>query len=218
MPRPTVSVIIPTLNEASFLEAAIASSIREEVDEIIIADGGSHDGTIRIAEKYRTKVVHCQQPQRARQMNLGAAAARGDLLIFLHADSTFQPGAIQALRRIATKSNGIGGGFERLYKTKSLVLKLSCRIGNARAARLGWCFGDQAIWCCRDAFERLGGFPKKSIFEDLDFSRALSTLGTTQLIKPGIKTSARRFRKKTVRRILQDILLTIHHVCLDRKP
>ena len=177
-------------------------------------DGGSEDDTVALAERQGARVLRVEPPQRARQMNAGGRAARGDVLVFLHADTVFQPGAIDALRQLASESPLVGGGFRRRYASPSLVLAASCRLGNLRASQLGWFFGDQAIWASREAFERVGGFPEVARFEDLDFTRRLRRLGPTALVVPGVVTSARRFGSRVLPRVLADSLLTVRHVCM----
>ncbi|MDK2973182.1 MAG: hypothetical protein PWP23_2937 [Candidatus Sumerlaeota bacterium] len=213
MSAPRISIIIPTLNEAGTLRRAIASARAEEADEVIVADGGSTDATRRVATAAGARVIAVSPPQRARQMNAGAAAATGDLLVFLHADTILLPGSLEALRATARNSEIVGGGFWRRYRSGSVLLAVSSLLGNERARRLGWCFGDQAIWARRAVFLRLGGYPEKPLFEDLDFTRKLRRVGRIHLIVPGVETSARRFRDGTVSRLLGDILLTVHHVC-----
>ena len=213
-----VTAIIPTLNEAATIGAAIKSCLREGVHEIIVADGGSTDATATIAQAAGAIILQAQPAQRARQMNAGAHRATGELYIFLHADSTLQPGAMKALAEATQETPAVGGGFQRRYQTDSRLLHITSAIGNARARRLGWFYGDQAIWARAHVFRQLGGFPNIPIFEDLDFTRRLSRVGPTCLISPGIETSARRFQRGALTRLTLDFLLTARHVCLDPKP
>ena len=207
-----LSAIIPILNEGPNVAAAIDSCHSEGIGEVIVADGGGTEspqsGTLDAA----TTVIKVAPAQRARQMNAGARAATGEVLIFLHADTLFLPGAITALRAALMDRRTVGGGFERRFQSDSTILRASSAIGNARARHLGWYFGDQAIWARADAFHKVGGFPDQDLFEDLDFSRRLGRLGPTRLITPGITTSARRFRAGVLRRLTLDILLTIRHL------
>lgn len=213
-----LSAIIPTLNEGSRIKAALESCHSEGIDEIVVADGGSMDSTRVATLDAGATFIQVSPAQRARQLNAGARAATGDVLIFLHADTLFAPGAVTALKVAIQNPKIVGGGFERRYQTTSKVLRASSAIGNARARHLGWFFGDQAIWATAEAFKQLGGFPEKDIFEDMDFTRRLARLGPTRLIAPGIITSARRFRAGVLPRLMLDILLTVRHVCLDPTP
>lgn len=220
MPSPTISIIIPVFQESPLLLAqAIRSSLAEGADEVIVVDGGSNGRTKFITRRLRARLVISTPAQRARQMNSGARVARGNLLLFLHADSTFLPGSLDALRAVAASRPAVvGGGFLRHYRSRSLLLAASCRIGNARAARLGWYYGDQAIWARRKSFFHIGGFPETPLFEDLDLSRRLRRLGQLRTITPGIETSARRFRKGVLTRLAKDVLVTLRHVCLKPVP
>lgn len=214
----TISVIIPTLNEAAEIEAAVRSSFSEGADEVVVVDGGSRDETESIALASGACVRRSVPAQRARQMNAGAAASRGDFLVFLHADTRFLPGALEALRRAAADASLLGGGFSRRYDSPSSFLRVSSTLGNLRAAGLGWVFGDQAIFVRREVFTTLGGFPERPMFEDLDFTRRIRTCGRMHLVAPGVRTSARRFRDGILRRSIHDFLLTVTHVCLDPSP
>lgn len=212
MTPPSLSVIIPTLNEAAVVECAIRSAIEQGANEVVAADGGSSDATRSVALQAGARLATVSIPQRARQMNAGAVSVSGDILVFLHADTVFEPGALDALRRAAADTQIVGGGFRRRYQARSLLLAASCRVGNTRARHLGWFFGDQAIWVRRDIFDKLGGFPEEHLFEDLDFTRHLRRLGRTHLVSPGVETSARRFQDGALIRILADIFLTMRHI------
>ncbi len=218
MGPPIISVVIPILNEAAILPAVLRSCHREGADQVLIANAGSKDEAEEVAAGFGHQVLHVAPPQRARQMNAAARVATGDLLVFLHADTIFEAGALDELRRAALDHRIVGGGFQRRFRPASPLLRMSCQIGNLRARYLGWYFGDQAIWARRDAFQRVNGFPEVPIFEDLDFSRKLRCLGRTHLVFPGCHTSSRRFHHGTLSRLTKDILLTVRHVSLDSTP
>lgn len=207
-----ISVVIPTLNEARHIAGAVRSSLNEGADEVIVSDGGSVDGTFERARKAGAEAIPVLPGQRARQMNAGAESTTGDLLIFLHADSRFEDGAIASLRRCLKDRSIIGGGFRRRFKTSSLLLKTTCMVGNWRAGAFGLLFGDQAIFCRRKVFLALGGYPEVGLFEDFDFSRMMRASGKTVLVAPGIVTSARRFRSGPASRTAKDVWLTIQHL------
>lgn len=216
MSSPDISIIIPTMNEAEQLGCAIESCHGEGACEVVVVDGGSGDATVDIAREGAAEVIVVSPAQRARQMNAGAASAKGEVLVFLHADSHFVPGALASLRETVRTTSAVGGGFSRRFQTGSLLLKTSCLLGNGRGKYFGWYFGDQAIWARRESFEKAGGFPEKPIFEDLDFSRNLRRLGPTAHITPGIVTSARRYQNAPASRLAKDFLLTIRHICPGR--
>jgi rSAM/selenodomain-associated transferase 2 len=213
-----ITVIIPTVNEGATLSAAIQSCLDNQADQIIIADGGSSDDTHVISERLGCRWVQASPPQRARQMNAAAREANGDLIVFLHADSILEAGALASLRSLASDHRILGGGFRRRYLSSSLVLALSCRLGNLRARWVGWYFGDQAIWARRDIFLKMGGFPEKPLFEDMDFTRRLARRGRMRLVTPGIQTSSRRFDTKVASTVAHDFLMTLRHLLRGSRP
>ena len=146
---------------------------------------------------------------RAKQMNYGVQHTQSDAILFLHADTTL-PNQAQDLISGALKNGKVGGGFSRRFDSPSLFLKFTCVLADLRGKWTGWYFGDQAIFCSRVAFEKVGGFPDISPFEDVEFCRKLKKEGPLTLLKPGILTSARRFQAEgPVRRTFKDLLLTL---------
>ncbi|MEM9664375.1 MAG: TIGR04283 family arsenosugar biosynthesis glycosyltransferase [Bacteroidota bacterium] len=187
----TLSVIIPTLNEAHRIGAtlqAVRAGAGPEV-EVIVADGGSTDDTVRLAAPLAT-VVHAPRG-RARQMNAGAREASGRLLYFLHAD-TRPPQDYAPLIRHALQ-NAEAGAFRLSFDHPSLIYSF-----------YGWCttwptpllcFGDRSLFVRRSAFEHLGGFPDIPIFEDLEMARRLYQRGMFTFMPQAVVTSARRFER-----------------------
>ena len=177
-------------------------------------DGGSADGTIQLAEASGARVIHSAQPQRGLQLNLGAQHARGEVLLFLHADTWIGPNALQQLATTLEQPRIVGGGFARQFQGGSPVLRLTCLIGECRSRLLGWFFGDQGIFARRRAFEQAGGFRELPLFEDLDFCRRLSRLGKMITLRPPIVSSARRFVcRGTVITTMSDVWLTTRYLC-----
>ena len=186
-----ISVIIPILNEEKILEKTL-SRLRSELKnhELIIVDGGSTDGSIRIAKKYG-KVIKSTRG-RAKQLNAGAAAATGEILIFLHADVWLEAGAFAAVEK--TLSSGyVGGGFLQKIDGRSILYRIIEITANMRGKYLKVFYGDSGIFVKRTDFERIGGFPEVPIMEEMEFSKALRKLGKTKMIKPRIHISARRW-------------------------
>ncbi len=191
-----VSIIIPVLNEAKILEQTL-SRLHSELGhhELIIADGGSTDGSTHIAEKYG-KVITSERG-RSKQLNAGAAAASGNILIFLHADIWLEPGALAAVET-ALSSGYVGGGFRQKIDGKNMLYRAIEIAGNIRGKYLKVFYGDSGIFLSRADFEQIGGFPEVPILEEMEFSKALRQLGKTTLVPPHIHISARRWETKGI--------------------
>ena len=201
-----ISVIIPTLNEAGELPETIRRAAG--VFEIILADGGSDDGT---ADTKGATIVRAPRG-RALQMNAGAAAATGDVFVFLHADTWLEPGALGAIDRAMADECVVGGGFERRFRTDSLFLRMTCAMAAVRNRMIGWHLGDQAIFCRAKSFRELGGFANMRAFEDVDFSRRLGRKGKLVTLRPAVLSSARRFAEGPVKRTAKDLFLTMRYL------
>ena len=191
--RPAVSVIIPTWQEAAGIEATIRAVRGCGSCEILVCDGGSSDGTIHrcgLADRVLTS-----DPGRAKQLNAGAAAARGEILWFLHADCRPATGAIAAIERALADSAVIGGAFSQEIDHPGLVYRV-IEHGNGLRVRLsGWIYGDQGMFVRREVFEKLGGFPDLPLMEDLYFSKQLRQQGRIVLLKERLLVSARRWEQ-----------------------
>ena len=191
-----ISIIIPTLNEAEALPATLAAVRAGTADaesEIIIVDGGSPDTTLELGRAGGCLGVLSSRAQRAVQMNEGAARARGDVFLFLHADTLLPSGALPAVAVACAEPGVVGGGFARRYASRSPWLRLTCWLAEVRNRWIGWHLGDQAIFVRREVFERLGGFREMETFEDVDFSRRLRRAGAVVTLRPPVVSSARRF-------------------------
>lgn len=189
-----ISVIIPTLNEEQNIARLIAQLLAmPEQPEIIVADGGSADGTLTAARNHAL-CISCP-PGRARQMNAGAQAASGDVLLFLHADSRLAPDALQQVNKALTNQTIVGGCFRLVIDSASFILKLVALGSNLRARFGGLIFGDQGIFVRRQVFEELGGFPEIELMEDWEFSKALHKKGQVTILDTPVYTSPRRWEK-----------------------
>lgn len=191
-----ISVIIPILNEAKILDRSL-SQLKQQLQrhELIIVDGGSIDDSPLIAKKYGQVI---SSPQgRASQMNTGAAASTGDILLFLHADVWLDSGAIKGVEA-ALAAGYVGGGFKQRIEGGHFIYRLIERGANFRARRLQVFFGDGGIFIHRHHFYQIGGFPDVPILEEMEFSRKLRYLGKTTLVEPGIHISSRRWKKNGI--------------------
>lgn len=187
----SVSVIVPTFNEAPRITALLEALAAEQPDEILVADGGSTDGTAALARPLARVVV--SPKGRGRQMNAAAAAARGAVLLFVHADARLAPGALDRLRQALADPAVVGGNFDIHYEGGDFTAAAFSRINRWRC-RCGVFYGDSGIFCRRQVFEELGGYPDWPILEDYDFARRLRRAGRIALLDHPVQVSARRWR------------------------
>ena len=191
-----VSVIVPTLNESASL-LGVLNALRKATGgaeyETIVVDGGSSDGTWELAAAHGCVCVRSVRAQRAAQMNAGAAAAQGAVLLFLHADTLLPVGALAEVEGACGQVGVVGGGFARRYDSPSRWLRLTCWFAEWRNRWFGWYLGDQAIFVRREVFAQLGGFRDFDVFEDVDLSRRLAQQGKLATLRPPVVSSARRF-------------------------
>ncbi len=163
---------------------------------MIVADGGSTDGTTELAAS-RARLVR-SKAGRGRQLNAGARQARGELLLFLHADTWLSPMAGEALTGIVHCSEVVGGCFSVALRGPSAdrpIARLLAKGINARSRWLRSATGDQAIFARRSAFEKIGGFPDWELFEDVGFYHQLRRLGQVVVLDHAVQTSDRRWRQ-----------------------
>lgn len=195
-----VSVVIPTLNEQANIARTVVSAWRAGADEVIIGDGGSTDATREIAEPRVTRWIDAPRG-RARQLNSAAAAATGEVLLFLHADNQLHSRCIAQLRTAMTERTDIDfGGFQQRIDADGFVFRLLER-GNAyRVARWGWAYGDQALFVRRAFFESQGGFPELGLMEDLVFSQRARRVSRPVLLPGPVVVNARRWRSSGILR------------------
>jgi rSAM/selenodomain-associated transferase 2 len=187
-----VTTIIPTLNEAGYIQNAIRAARQDTTSdelEIIIVDGGSQDSTLQQISP-EIQVIRAK-PGRASQMNLGAAHAQGEILVFCHADSLLPEGWRRAVIQALNQPEVSGGTFQLSILPANGILKLRNRINYPANWRL--MYGDQVQFMRRSTFERIGGFPEIPIMEDLEMSRSLAQVGRLVRIPLRVRTSSRRF-------------------------
>ena len=213
---PSVSIIIPTLNEAQDLPRTLRLLQRlcPAPVEVIIADGGSIDQTLSVAQSMRPlfrslKIVRCQQTGRACQMNAGAAEATGDILCFLHADTTLPDDALVVMHRTLADPKTAAGGFVSLMRGPNQTQWLTSFHNYVktyyapllfrphlffRGARL--LFGDQAIFCRREQFMAVGGYDNEMpIMEEADLMIRLVRFGRIRQVHRVVESSDRRVAK-----------------------
>ncbi|HCF26208.1 MAG TPA: glycosyltransferase [Cyanobacteria bacterium UBA11049] len=191
-----ISIIIPTFNEAKNITGAIASTQDGKNVEVIVVDGGSLDNTVELIQCLGVKVLFAPK-SRASQMNLGAKAATGDILLFLHADTRL-PARFDTLVRDTLAQTNIAGAFALRIDAALWSLRL-IEIGvNWRSRTLQMPYGDQAIFLPRAVFDKIGGFPELPMMEDFELMRSLKRWGRIAIIPVPVLTSARRWLQKGV--------------------
>ena len=188
----SVSVIIPTLNEAENILHLL--NYLKELDinlELIVADGNSTDNTVSVARQL-CQVVS-SSPGRGIQMNTGARAATGDVYWFIHADCRPHPDSLRAMKEILRDANIAGGGFEYSLDHPGFRFRLVEFLSNRKNRLLNWLFGDMGIFVRRDIFEAMGGYKQIPLMEDMDFSKRLKNYGKIVILPQRMQTSARRW-------------------------
>jgi rSAM/selenodomain-associated transferase 2 len=188
-----VSVIIPTLQEASCLAETIHGLRGQRPLEIIVADGGSTDGTLAAAAEADRFVTAPRG--RASQMNAGAAAARGDVLLFLHADCTLEAGALEQAEQVLQRRGVAAGCFTMRVQASGRLYRWIEFVADARARLTGITYGDQGLYLRREIFEELGGFPPVRFLEDVALSWRLCRHGRIAVAPACIGVSARRWKQ-----------------------
>jgi rSAM/selenodomain-associated transferase 2 len=203
----SVSVIIPTFNEASCLAETLRRLRAHRPHEIIVTDGGSTDATCSLAAEADRLL---RGPRgRATQMNFGAAHATGDVLLFLHADCALEAGALDEARRSLQKPRVAAGCFMMTVGASGLFYRSIDACATARVRLTGLVYGDQGLFLSRELFEKLGGFPPIRLMEDLFFSRRLRGHGQVVVASRRIFVSPRRWQQAgLVRQTLRNWALT----------
>jgi len=203
LPRPrfplpkTVSVVIPTLNEADRIEAAIQSARTQRgVVEIIVADGRSSDATGDVASRCGAKVIS-GPTGRGRQVRNGIRHTCGDVIVVLHADSNLLDEATdRMLQALAEHPSVAGGAFKMRFNGHSPKLKLIAWLNNFRGLVFGISFGDQGQFVRRQALEKIGGFPGMMLMEDVELSMRLKSISRPLFVHRGVLVSRRRWQHK----------------------
>ncbi len=194
IPTATVSIIIPVLQEELRVAECVARARALGSVEVIVVDGGSSDRTRELASE--ADQVLSSPRGRAWQMNAGAAAASGEVLLFLHADCWLEPAGLDEIRStLATHPAAVAGGFGQILDHTGWVYR-ALEWGNASRVRWpGWIYGDQGLFVRRSVFEDLGGFPNLPLMEDLYFSKSLRKVGPLVLLGCHLHVSTRRWEQ-----------------------
>lgn len=199
----SIAVVIPTLNEERTIGATLRHLLALDTTlQIIVADGGSTDGTAaRVAGFAQVEWIDAPRG-RARQMNAGAARARGDWLLFLHADTRLPEEGLAAIRGLEKDSEIESGGFRHRFDGDDWRLKFVSWLDNWRCQRTRIIYGDQAFFVRRHVFATVGGFPDREVLEDIAMSEVLKRRRQPALLDLEVTTDARKFREQGVWRSL----------------
>ncbi len=189
-----ISVIVPALNEAGAIQKTLELALLADNVEVIVADGGSEDGTDQVSQSAGVKVISAPKG-RARQMNAGAAAATGEILLFLHADTHLPRGFDEMVRKALSTPGVIAGAFELRIDSPQPLLRLIETGVNWRSRLFQMPYGDQAIFLPAPVFRCAGGFPDTAIMEDFLLMLQLRRLGKINIVAVPVLTSGRRWEK-----------------------
>lgn len=198
-PKPLLSVIIPTLNEADHIDSLLTQALQGERVEVIVVDGGSTDATRDRAAAHGVRLRRCPAG-RARQMNRGASLARGELYLFLHADSRLPADYDGIIRRTLADGRVAAGAFSLGIDADSAGLRFIARWANLRSRGLGLPYGDQGLFLTAARFRTCGGFPDLPIMEDVIIVGRLRRAGRIRTVPERLYTSPRRWQQLGVLR------------------
>ncbi len=199
-----ISVIIPTLNEATTIQAFLRSlqALRQQGHELILVDGQSDDLTCQLAMPLVDQLLSSQKG-RAKQQRLGAKQAKGHIFLFLHADTQLPPHAIDNILDQCTH-NYCWGRFNVRLSGTHYLFRLIETMMNGRSCLTGICTGDQAIFMTQFLYQQVGGIPNIELMEDIELSKRLLKYHKPLCLKSTVITSSQRWEKKG---ILNTILL-----------
>ena len=194
--RPLISLIVPVWNDDELVVDLVSGlQVAPELAEWVVAAVRPGQTLCELHRHGIVRLISCDKPSRGRQMNAGAAEARGSLLCFHHADSELRPEHLNALEQTARNDAILGGAFHRRFDDRRASIVLWEGLVRRINSLAGPLFGDQSIFVRASVFERLGGFADIPLMEDIEFSRRLRRLGGTILLDPPLRSSPRRFRR-----------------------
>jgi rSAM/selenodomain-associated transferase 2 len=203
----TISIIIPTFNERALVTKAVARAWETSPHEVLVADGGSDDGTAEAAGAAGASVVEVPRG-RALQQNTAARGATGDVLLFLHADTWLSADGVRQIEQAVADSEVECGAFRQRIEAEGQLYRLLERGDAWRAAHRGLPYGDQGIFVRREVFQEVGGFPELQLMEDLYLMKRLRQRSRPVLLPGPLHVSARRWQRYgVVRQTVRNWLL-----------
>jgi len=192
-----ISVVIPSWRDTENLSALLpALAAQERIAETIVVDASGDGRAEQIALASGATFIPSSAPNRGAQMNLGAAASSGDVIVFQHCDTGLEECHLTAIQRALADSRVIGGAFFRKFDGRHPRLMWLESVARFLTRHGGTLYGDQSIFVRRDVFEKLGGFAKIPLMEDVEFSRRLRSAGKIAVLDPPVASSARRHLRK----------------------
>ncbi len=191
--KPNISVIIPMLNEASNIANTLGSIKKCQGLEVIVVDGGSTDRSVEIARSFDVCVM-LSEPGRAMQMNAGASVAKGEIFLFLHADTCLPASFVKCVHKILSSPTVSAGAFGLSLGENSKALRLVEVFANLRAKIFQLPYGDQAIFLRAETFRKVNGFPNIPIMEDFELVKRLKKYGRIKISQISVVTSPRRWK------------------------
>lgn len=196
-----VSVIVPVLNEARRIDRQLTQlTALDGVYEVVVADGGSVDDTVEIVRRHREVRLVDAPRGRGPQMNAGARAATGDVLLFLHADVTLPDDAVPRVGAALGRPDVVAGAFHTRTVPDGATGWAArwLRLADLRSRYTRLPYGDQALFVRREAFDAVGGFPEQALFEDVEIGRRLRRVGRVATVSRDVEVSGRRFMARPV--------------------
>jgi rSAM/selenodomain-associated transferase 2 len=188
-----VSIIVPIINEAEIIREFLEHlRLAAGSAEIIVVDGGSTDGTPELCDGLADKLLKTDRG-RARQLNFGSETAAGDIFWFVHADSRISPDSVRLIEQTLADPSVVGGCFRLQIIPRRWVYRIRDTIGNFCVTLFQVALGDRGLFCRRDSFFAVGGYPDQPLLEDADFYRKLRRFGRVQQVAATIQTSGRRY-------------------------
>lgn len=195
--RLQISVVIPSWRDADNLQSLLPGLAEQErIAETIVVDASGGDKAEQIALASDATFLRCPTPNRGEQMNLGAAASSGHVILFQHCDTCLEDAHLEAIENALADPNVVGGAFFRKFDGRHPRLMWLESVARFLTRRGGTLYGDQSIFVRREVFQRLGGFAKIPLMEDVEFSRRLRSAGKIAVLDPPVASSSRRHQRK----------------------
>ncbi|MEQ8238068.1 MAG: TIGR04283 family arsenosugar biosynthesis glycosyltransferase [Cyclobacteriaceae bacterium] len=212
-----ISIIIPTLNEAQYIANCIADLLIKSTKEVelIVVDAGSKDATLKIVQEMERVVCFTDARLAGKKyasLNKGAELAKGDILIFLDADTFLPKDYQQEIEKTLGPEEVVGGAFEMVFDKNNSLLRLISYVNSVRYNLTKRCYGDQAIFCKKHAFQKVNGYPNKIVLEAAHFCKRLMKVGKFRIVNRPVITSSRRFLEEGV---LKTFLFDLYLLSMD---